>query len=384
MSSFPASIWLSWVAVNDSPGVRVPYLDLASQHMMLMDEIRAATERVFARSSFVLGPEVEAFEREFAAYCGANHCVGLNNGTSALHTALIAAGVRPGDEVITQTNTFIATVAAILHAGAQPVLVDVARPDYGIDVAAVGNAITKKTRAIVPVHMFGYPCDLDPLIALGKQYDLPIVEDASQAHGASYRQRRVGSGHIATFSFYPGKNLGAPGEAGAVVTSDAAIAEEIRLLRNHGSSEKYVHLRVGFNYRMEGLLAAVLRVKLRHLAGWTERRRMAAQTYDTFLTGVDRPVLACDRESAYHIYPVLVPRRDAVAEKMRRRGIETNIHYPVPCHLQPGFRHLGYRAGDFPNAERLAANELSLPIYPDIRIDQIQFVAHELKMALAA
>lgn len=347
-------------------------------------EICEAIDRVFSTSSFILGPEVTEFEREFAAFCEARYCVGLNNGTSALHLALLAAGIGPGDEVITQANTFIATVAAILQTGARPVLVDIAPPHYGISVEAVAAAITSKTRVILPVHLFGHPCDLDGLANLARRHGIRLIEDASQAHGATYRNRTIGSGALATFSFYPGKNLGAAGEAGAVVTNDETMAQEMRLLRNHGSAEKYVHLRVGYNYRMEGLQAAILRVKLRHLAEWTQARRDVAATYDRLLGNIERPAVPPDCQSAYHIYPVFVPQRDAAAARLRDRGIETNVHYPIPCHLQPGFSSLGYSRGDFPHAEYLAKHELSLPIFPGLTHGQIEAVAQELRAAVTA
>jgi dTDP-4-amino-4,6-dideoxygalactose transaminase len=325
---------------------------------------------------------VESFERSFAQFCGNEECIAVNNGTAALHLSLAALGIGRGDEVITQANTFIATVAAIVQAGATPVLVDVAPPTFGIDAEAVERAITPRTRAIVPVHMFGQPCDLDAIHAVAKTHDLIVLEDAAQAHGASYRGKPIGSGEIASFSFYPGKNLGAAGEGGAVVVRDPAMARRLRLLRNHGSEQKYVHEAVGFNYRLEGLQGAVLGVKLRYLAEWTAARQRVAARYDELLADFERPQRLAETTSSEHVYPVLVDKRDRVAELLRRSGVDTNVHYPIPCHSQPGYAMLGYHSGDFRHSERLAARELSLPIYPEITEEQVEHVASSLRAAI--
>jgi dTDP-4-amino-4,6-dideoxygalactose transaminase len=366
---------------NQAPP-RVPYLDLNAQYTSLKDELRAAIDEIFETSAYVLGPAVERFERDFAAFCGNQHCVTVNNGTAALHLALVALGVGPGDEVITQANTFIATVAAILMTGARPVLVDVAPPTYAIDPEAVADAITPRTKAIIPVHLFGHPCDLAAIQAIGEKHGIPIVEDASQAHGATYRGEPIGSQDIATFSFYPGKNLGAAGEGGGIVLRDEALARRMRLLRNHGSEKKYVHDVVGYNYRLEGIQGAVLGVKLRYLAAWTAARSRVAAAYDALLHDVERPHVLANTTSAYHIYPVLVDDRDAVVARMKDDGIDTNVHYPIPCHLQPGYAMLGYKQGDFAHAERLAEMELSLPIFPELTDTQLQRVATSLRAAL--
>lgn len=362
---------------------RVPYLDLKAQYLSIKDELRTAVDEVFESSAYVLGPAVERFERDFAAFCGNEHCVAVNNGTTALHLALLGLGVGPGDEVITQANTFIATVAAIVITGARAVLVDVAPPSYAIDAKAVEAAITPRTKAIIPVHLFGHPCDLDAILEIGKRHNLPILEDASQAHGATYHGKPIGSNFMSTYSFYPGKNLGAAGEGGGIVVRDAALAEKMRVLRNHGSKKKYVHDVVGYNYRLEGIQGAVLGVKLRHLAAWTAARGNVAAKYDAVIGNVERPSLLANTTSAYHIYPVLVENRDAVVDKMKELGIDTNVHYPIPCHLQPGYTMLGYKKGDFPHTERLAETELSLPIYPEITDAQIERVATALKTATA-
>jgi dTDP-4-amino-4,6-dideoxygalactose transaminase len=367
--------------LNQAPS-RVPYLDLKAQYLSIRDELRTAVDEVFETSAYVLGPAVEHFERDFAAFCDNEHCVAVNNGTAALHITLAALGIGPGDEVITQANTFIATVAAILMTGARAVLVDVAPPTYGINPEAVAAAITPRTKAILPVHIFGHPCDLRAIMDIGERHGIPVVEDAAQAHGAMYRGKPIGSENIATFSFYPGKNLGAAGEGGGVVLRDAALAQRLRLLRNHGSERKYIHEVLGYNYRLEGIQGAVLGVKLRYLAAWTAARVKVAAGYDARLGGVERPKLLAGTSSAYHIYPVLVENRDAIVEKMKVDGIDTNVHYPVPSHLQPGFSMLGYKPGAFPHTERLADMELSLPIFPELTGGQLDRVATSLLRAI--
>ncbi len=364
--------------------MRVPYLDLSAQHAPIKDELMGAIGAIIDKNAFVLGPGVDAFERRFAEFCGAKYCVAVNTGTAALHLALLAHGVGPGDEVITQADTFIATVAAIMYTGAKPILVDVTAPSYTIDVRAVEAAITPATKAILPVHLFGQPCDLDALRAIAKKYNLVLIEDASQAHGALYDGEKIGSRGTATFSFYPGKNLGACGEGGGVVTDDAAIADRLRLLRNHGSREKYRHDVLGFNFRLEGIQGAVLDVKTRYLDGWTAQRRRVAGAYDALLGAFERPALLPGTVSAYHIYPVLVKNRDAVRETLAGVGIETNVHYPIPCHLQPGYATLGYSAGSFPLSERIALEELSLPIFPEMTDAQVEYVALHLTRAVAS
>jgi dTDP-4-amino-4,6-dideoxygalactose transaminase len=361
-----------------SASMRVPYLDLSAQHAPLREELLAAIGAIIDSNAFVLGPGVSAFERSFAEFCSARNCVAVNTGTAALHLALLAYGIGPGDEVITQADTFIATVAAIMYTGARPVLVDVAPPTYTIDIAAVEAAITPKTKAILPVHLFGQPFDLDAMRSLAKKYNLVLIEDASQAHGALYHGTKIGATGTATFSFYPGKNLGACGEGGGIVTDDDAVADRLRLLRNHGSKEKYRHDTLGFNFRLEGIQGAVLDVKTKHLDAWTRERRRVASAYDALLASVERPTHLPNTESAYHIYPVLLRNRDQVREKLAQVGIETNVHYPIPCHLQPGYVELGYREGDFPHSEHIAREELSLPIYPEMTNAQVEYVGRHL------
>lgn len=357
------------------PRQRIPYLDLSAQHAPLKEELLSAIADVIDRNAFVLGTAVSAFEKQFAEFCGAKHCVGVNTGTSALHLALLAHGIGPGDEVITQTNTFIATLASVLYTGATPVLVDVAPPTYTVDVDAVERALTPRTKAIIPVHLFGQPCDLEAIERIAEKHGLVVIEDASQAHGALYHGKTIGSGGTATFSFYPGKNLGACGEGGGVVTSDDAVAERIRVLRNHGSKEKYKHEMLGFNFRLEGIQGAVLNIKTKYLRSWTEGRNRVAARYDDLMKGIERPAHVADTRSSYHVYPIFVDGRDRVRTELQKAGVETNVHYPIPCHLQPGYTALGYRRGDFPHAEMLAERELSLPIYPEMSDEQVAYVA---------
>jgi len=356
----------------------VPFIDLRAQYESIRTEIDSAIRSVIERSAFVQGPEVDAFDAEFATFCEAKHHVSVGSGTDSLHLALIALGVGPGDEVITQANTFIATLEAIAYTGAKPVLVDVAPPTFDIDVAAVERATSPRTKVILPVHMFGQPAPMNELRGLASRHGIALLEDASQAHGARYHGKRIGSEGLATFSFYPSKNLGAYGEGGGITTGDDLTAGLLRELRNHGSRSKYKHDSLGYNYRMDGIQAAVLRVKLRHLQRWTDERRRAARTYDRLLTKVTRPQVPAHVEHVYHIYPVFVRDRDRVAERLRERGIQTNVHYPIPCHLQNAFSGLGYRKGEFPYSERIADEELSLPMFPELTDDAIEFVAETL------
>ena len=353
----------------------VPYLDLRAQYALLKGDLDLAVAEVVASQSFVSGPRVERFERSFAAYAGALECVAVGSGTDALHLALAALGIGPGDEVITQANTFIATLEAIAYTGARTVLVDVAPPAWTIDVDAVAAAITPRTRAIVPVHLFGQPADLDALALLAAKHGLAVIEDASQAHGARYRGKRIGARGIASWSFYPGKNLGAFGEAGGVTVHDPALAERMRVLRNHGGARKYVHEALGYNYRMDEIQGAVLDVKLPHLDAWNLGRRRVAEIYDGLLAEVEKPIVPPHVEHAYHVYPVFTKDRDLVRARLEARGIGTNVHYPVPCHRQRGYAPLGYLAGAFPHTERLAREELSLPIYPELDDERAEYTA---------
>ncbi|MBI5772227.1 MAG: DegT/DnrJ/EryC1/StrS family aminotransferase [Verrucomicrobia bacterium] len=344
----------------------------------LRAEIDAVIAHTLDNCSFCLGPDVAQFEKDFAAFCGAQHAVAMNSGTSALHVAMILAGVGPGDEVITTPYTFIATSWAISYVGAKPVYVDIEDATFNLDPKLVERAITPRTKAILPVHLYGHPCELDALLALAHKYNLPLIEDAAQAHGATYRGKSVGTfGQTACFSFYPAKNLGAAGEGGALVTNDAALAARARALREHGSTKRYHHDELGFNYRMEGLQGAVLGVKLKHLAAWAEGRRRVARRYAELLAGtplrLPREAEGC--ASAWHLYTVRSDRRDALKAHLDANGIGNAVHYPMPLHLQKAYAHLGHRAGDFPHAERAAHEVLSLPMFPELTDAQIQRVA---------
>jgi dTDP-4-amino-4,6-dideoxygalactose transaminase len=348
----------------------IPFVDLKAQYRSIREEIADAVGRVFESAQFVLGEEVEAFEAEFAHYCGARHCVGVNSGTSALHLALLAAGVRPGDEVITTSFTFVATAAAIRYAGARPVFVDIDPETCLINPEKIEAAVTPRTRAILPVHLYGHCADMDAVNEIARRHRLSVVEDAAQAHGARYKGRRAGSlAPLACFSFYPGKNLGAYGEGGAITTDDEGQARVLRELRDHGQSRKYHHERLGYNYRLEGLQGAVLRVKLGHLDAWNEARRERAADYRRHLAGSGVRLLSeatDESEPVHHIFPVFTPRRDALAAHLRDEGIATGIHYPVPVHLQKAFADLGYAEGDLPATERASRETLSLPMYAEL------------------
>jgi dTDP-4-amino-4,6-dideoxygalactose transaminase/acetyltransferase-like isoleucine patch superfamily enzyme len=365
----------------------VPFLDLKAQYRGIEAEMRPALDAVLESGGFVLGREVTAFEDEFAAYCGARAAIAVNSGTSALHLALLAAGVEAGDEVITVAFTFVATVAAVLYAGAQPVLVDIDPRSFTLDAGRIEDAITPRTKAILPVHLYGQPADMDPIMEMARRHRLVVVEDASQAHGAEYKGRRVGGiGHLGCFSFYPGKNLGAYGEGGAVVTSDPEYARTIRMLRDWGQDRKYHHVLKGYNYRMDAFQGAILRVKLRHLEVWTEARRRRAARYEERLagTGVATPIPSPASRHVYHIYAVRSARRDALQRTLRAQGIETGIHYPVPVHLQPAYADLGYKAGDLPHTEAAASEVLSLPMFPELTEEAQESVVHAIRTAGAA
>jgi dTDP-4-amino-4,6-dideoxygalactose transaminase len=367
--------------------VKVPYLDLKAQYRSIKPEIDAAIARVLESCQFVLGPEVAAFERDFATYCGASECIALNSGTSALHLALLAAGVGPGDEVITVPFTFVASVAAVLYAGARPVLVDIDTRSFNMDPTAIEAAITPRTKAILPVHLYGQTADMDPIMDVARRHGLVVIEDAAQAHGAKYKGRPAGNiGDIACFSFYPGKNLGAYGEGGAVTTSNPEFAHTIRMLRDWGQDRKYHHVLRGFNYRMEGFQGAVLGVKLRHLDRWTEARRAVVQKYNQLLSGCDvqTPVEMPYARHVYHVYTLRSPDRDALQAALTSEGIQTGIHYPVPVHLQPAYSDLAYGHGAFPQSEKAANEVLSLPLFPEMTDAQIEAVCRVVQAGVHA
>ena len=362
---------------NDTP-ISIPLMDLGGQIRPLKAELLEKFSQALDKTAFCLGPEVEAFEREFAAYSGSTHGVGMNSGTSALHLALLALGVKPGDEVVTTPYTFVATAWAISYCGAKPVFADIAPGTFLIDPAAVKAAITPRTKAVIGVHLYGQPFDVEPLLDICKQKGVPLVEDAAQAHGALYKGRKVGSfGAIAAFSFYPSKNLGACGEGGMAVTQDASLAASLRALREHGSVKRYYHDTVGFNYRMEGLQGCALRVKLPHLDGWNARRQALAKLYNALLEGsaVERPRVSPDRTHVYHLYVVRHKRRDELATALRAQGIGTGTHYPIPLHLQKAYADLGLKEGAFPHAEAAARECLSLPLFPELTEDEVRTVA---------
>jgi len=364
--------------------VQVPYFDLKAQYQRIKPEIDAAIERVLESCQFVLGSEVAMFERNFAAYCGTSDCVAMNSGTSALHLGLLAAGVGPGDEVITVPFTFVASVAAVLYAGSRPVLVDIEPRSFTMDPAMVEKAITPRTKAILPVHLYGQSADLDPIMDIARRYNLVVIEDAAQAHGAKYKGRPVGSiGDMACFSFYPTKNLGAYGEGGALATNNPAYARTVRMLRDWGQDSKYHHVSRGFNYRMEGIQGAVLGVKLRHLNEWTEARRAVVRQYNELLalSHVEIPIEMPWAKHVYHAYTLRSSDRDGLQVALTAQGIHTGIHYPVPVHLQPAYADLGYGPGAFPQAEAAAKQVLSLPLYPELTEDSVKRVASAVQKA---
>jgi len=364
------------------PGV-IPLLDLRAQYAALKPEIDAAVLDVLASGNYVLGEPVERFERAFARYCGVRHAIAVNSGTSALHLAFLAAGIGPGDEVITTPFTFVATVAAILSTGATPVFADVEPQAFALDPARVEAAITPRTRAIVPVHLYGQMADMDALAAIAGRHGLVLIEDACQAHGATYSGRRAGSiGLSAAFSFYPGKNLGACGEGGIVVTDSDEQMRTMRSLRDWGQAERYNHVLKGFNYRMDAIQGAILDIKLRHLESWTEARRAHAARYRQLLADIATIGLPAElpgRRHVYHVFAVRTRDRDGLRRQLASEGVQTGLHYPIPVHLQKAHADLGYREGDFPIAEALAREMLSLPIFPEMTPRQLQAVADAIR-----
>ena len=362
----------------------IAFNDLRPQYAALRAELDAAVARVLERGWFILGPELEAFEAEFAAYCGARHAVGVGSGTDALHLALRACGVGPGDEVITVAFTAVPTINAISLAGARPVFVDVDPATRTMDPAQVEAALTPRTRALLPVHLYGHAADMAPLQAIAQRHGLWLIEDAAQAHGTTYRGQRTGTlGHLAAFSFYPTKNLGAYGDAGAVVTNDDALAARLRLLRNYGQTDRYHHQIEGVNSRLDEVQAAILRVKLRHLDAWNAARRERAARYSAALAGLTTPREASWTHHTYHLYVVEVPQRTRVQQALSEAGIGTLVHYPVPAHLQPAYAHLGVARGTLPVSERLGDTVLSLPLYPELPLEQVDRVAALLRAILA-
>ncbi len=399
--------------------MKIPLVDLKAQYEGIKEEIQEAINRVLNSTAFILGEEVTKFEEEFAKYCGTRYAVGTSSGTSALHLALLSLGIGEGDEVITTSYTFTATVETIIHCGAKPIFIDINPRNYNIDVQKLEEFLKLRTpnslprrqagklrtrpKAILPVHLYGQPADLDPILKLAKKYNLKVIEDACQAHGAQYKEkskttlnselrtpnselgRRVGSiGDIGCFSFYPGKNLGAYGDGGMVVTDDGEIANKIKCLRDHGRREKYEHQMIGYNYRLDALQAAILSVKLKYLEEWNEKRRKNASIYNKLLKDLD-VVTPYEEEYAkhvYHLYVIRVKKRDKIYRFLQEKGIACGIHYPLPLHLQKAYHYLGYKEGDFPVAEECAKEVLSLPMYPEIKREEIKYIAGTIKEAL--
>lgn len=363
--------------------MNVPFLDLKAQYLSISEEIRTVLQHVLNSSAFCGGPFVERFEEQFARYCQCKHAIGVGSGTAALRLSLLALGIGPGDEVITVPNSFIATAEAISLCGATPVFVDVEAEHFTMNPALIEDAITKRTKAIIPVHLFGQMADMDPIMEIARKYGLHVIEDACQSHGAEYKGRKAGSIGIAgCFSFYPGKNLGAYGEAGGVVTNDSDLATQIKMLRDHGQSKKYCHETVGMNSRMDGIQGAVLGVKLKYLASWNYSRIRHADLYSEFLGGIDGIDLPRQRDMCHHVYHIFGIRsknRDALLSKLAEKDISAGIHYPVPIHLQNAYSSLGLKKGSFPVAEKIAAEEISLPMFPELTIGQIEYVAAAVK-----
>ena len=358
--------------------MKVPFLDLKAHHAPLTEEFDRAIREVIESSAFAGGPFVERFEEEFASFCGSSYAIGVGNGTDALWLALLALGIGEGDEVITVPNTFIATAEAITYCKARPVFVDVDPDTFTMNPAELEKSLTKKTKAIIPVHLFGQPADMDPILEFARANGLFVVEDAAQAHGAQYKGQKAGTmGDAGCFSFYPGKNLGAFGEAGAVVTNDPELRKQIQMLRDHGQSRKYYHSTMGWNCRMDGIQAAILSIKLRHLDKANSLRRKHALEYNQAFAGIDEVLTPFEAKYArhvYHVYAVRVQERDAVLRHLQEKGVGCAVHYPVPVHLQEAGRNLGSTKGAFPIAEKLADEFLSLPMFPELTEEQIEYV----------
>jgi dTDP-4-amino-4,6-dideoxygalactose transaminase len=367
--------------------MNIPFLDLKAQYKTIKDEILPAMNEVIENTAFAGGPYVAKFEQAFAEFCGVKHCIGVGNGTDALWLSLVALGIGSGDEVITTPNTFIATAEAISLAGATPVFVDIDEKTHNMNPALIEAAITKKTKAIIPVHLFGQPADMDPILSIAKKHGLKMVEDACQAHGAEYKGRKAGSmGDTGCFSFYPGKNLGAYGEGGAVVTNDDALAANMRMFRDHGQAKKYYHAIIGWNARLDGIQGAVLSVKLKHLPSWNDARRKNAALYSELLQSVHQIILPEEMDYAkhvYHIYAIRVADRDKLMAYLGEKGVATGIHYPVPVHLQDAYSFLKKGEGSFPVAEKCASEYVSLPMFAELTGEQVTYVARQIKQYYA-
>lgn len=360
--------------------MNIPLVDIRRQYKSIKNEVDDTIANVIERGDFILGEEVKNFENDFANYCNAKYCVGIDSGTSALHLAMKSIDVKPGDEVITAANTFIATVLAIYWTGAKPTLVDIDENTYNIDPEKIEDKITDKTKAIIPVHLYGQPCEMDRIIEIARKYDLKIIEDCCQAHGAKYKGRRVPVSEIGCFSFYPGKNLGAYGDGGAVVTDDEEIAEKIKMFRNYGQKEKYHHTLKGYNNRLDTLQAAIVRVKLKYLDKWNEMRKKNADAYNKALSKLDVILPSVNKfcEHVYHLFVIRIQNRDGLLEYLKSKGIFCGIHYPIPIHLQKACSDLNYKNGDFPITEKCAKEVISLPMFPELTKDEINYIAEEI------
>ncbi|MCJ7618412.1 MAG: DegT/DnrJ/EryC1/StrS family aminotransferase [Desulfobacterales bacterium] len=363
--------------------MKVPFLDLKAQYASIREEIASGLQQVLDNTAFAGGPFVKNFEKEFASFCKTDFAVGLGSGTDALWAAVLGLGIGQGDEVITTPNTFIATAEAISFAGAKPVFVDIDEKTYTMDPALLEDAITPKTKAIIPVHLYGQTADMDPILKVAKKHDLFVIEDACQAHGAEYKSRPAGSiGDAGCFSFYPGKNLGAYGEAGAVVTNNAQLNEKMQMFRDHGQAKKYYHSMIGWNARMDGLQGAVLSVKLKYLNQWNGSRRKNAQLYNKLLANIEGVILPTEAGHAkhiYHLYVIRTQNRDAFIAALAENDVFCGIHYPVPLHLQDAYSSLGYKKGDFPVAEKCCEQLVSLPMFPELTSEQIGYVVEKIK-----
>lgn len=364
--------------------MKIPFVDLQAQYKNIFQEINEKVIEAMQRSDFVLGEDLKFFEEGFANYCGTKFAVGVASGTDALMLSLLSLGIGPRDEVITQANTFVATAAAIHQVGAKPILVDINPDNYNMDLNLLEKAITSKTKAAIPVHLYGQPADMDKIADIAQKHNLKIIEDACQAHGAEYKGKKTGSfGQISAFSFYPGKNLGAYGDGGAIVTNSEELAEKIKMLRNHGQKEKYIHKIKAFNSRLDTMQAAILRVKLKYLDGWNTQRNIWAKLYTELLreTSLITPKIEPWAYHVFHLYVVRCPAypRDELLNFLKEREIYAGIHYPIPIHLLPAFKDLGYRDGDFPVTEKAAREIISLPMYPELTEEKIHYVVDAIK-----
>jgi len=356
---------------------KINLFNLKEQQSPIREEIDQAVKRVFDNTSFVLGKEVKEFEDNFAQYCNVKHCIGVSSGADALYLSMKALGIKQGDEVITSTNSFISTILPVSRLGAKPVLVDCNSDDFNIDISKIEPVITERTKAIIPVHLYGQPAEMDSIREIAKKHNLYLIEDVCQAHGAEYKGKRVGGlGHLGCFSFYPTKNLGGAGDGGAITTNDDQLAEKLRILRDCGQKEKYNSVLKGDNCRLDSIQAAILNVKLKYLDIWNDQRREKAQLYNKLLNNIEVPKNNENLKHVYHLYVIKTKSRDELIERLKLRGVKTGIHYPIPLHLQEAYKDLGYKQGDFPITERLCQEVLALPIYPELKQEEIKYISN--------